>query len=163
MNFPGTDPAPDMTLSARSDNLRASPASSNSHPMVHITEIAFTGYPVTDVPRARQFFEGVLGLVVSTLFEHGGKHWIEYEIGASTLAISNMSAEKWKPSGDGPTIALEVADFDGAVAGLRAAGTRFAIEPMDSGVCRMAIILDPDGNSLAIHQRKGGGVKPESK
>jgi catechol 2,3-dioxygenase-like lactoylglutathione lyase family enzyme len=27
-----------------------------------ITEIAFTGTPVTDIKRARKFYEGVLGL-----------------------------------------------------------------------------------------------------
>lgn len=121
--------------------------------MIRITEIAFTGYPVTDVARARGFYQGVLGLVPTAQFEHEGKHWIEYDIGTATLAISNMSADKWKPSADGPCAALEVEDFDTAINALREAKVKFVIEPMDSGVCRMAIILDPDGNSLAIHKR----------
>jgi hypothetical protein len=29
--------------------------------MIKVTEIAFTGYPVTDMPRARAFYEGTLG------------------------------------------------------------------------------------------------------
>lgn len=29
---------------------------------IKVTEIAFTGYPVTDIPRARAFYEGVLNL-----------------------------------------------------------------------------------------------------
>lgn len=120
---------------------------------VAVSEIAFTGYPVTDVPRARAFYEQVLRLVPSTQFEHEGKHWIEYDIGPATLAISNMASEQWKPSSDGPAAVLEVADFDAAVAALRAAGVRFVIEPMDSGVCRMAIFLDPDGNALGVHKR----------
>jgi predicted enzyme related to lactoylglutathione lyase len=65
-----------------------------------------------------------------------------------------MSAGEWKPSADGPSVALEVGDFDGAVETLRAAKVSFAAEPMDSGVCRMAIVLDPDGNAITIHQRK---------
>lgn len=121
---------------------------------IRVTAIAFTGYPVTEVARARAFYEGLLNLQTGVTFEHDGKSWIEYDIGAGTLAISNMSADQWKPSSDGPVIALEVAEFDGAIATLRAAGVRFLIEPMDSGACRMAIITDPDGNSLAIHQRK---------
>jgi predicted enzyme related to lactoylglutathione lyase len=121
---------------------------------IRVTAIAFTGYPVTDVARARAFYEGLLNLQTGVTFEHDGKSWIEYDIGAGTLAISNMSTDQWKPSSDGPVIALEVAEFDGAIAALRAAGVRFLIEPMDSGTCRMAIIADPDGNSLAIHQRK---------
>ncbi len=122
--------------------------------MVTVKEIAFIGYPCTDVARARAFYEQVLNLKVSVQFEHEGKLWLEYDIGASTLAVSNMAADKWKPSADGPSAALEVEDFDAAIAALRAAGTRFLIEPMDSGVCRMAIVTDPDGNSLAIHKRK---------
>lgn len=122
--------------------------------MIAITAIAFTGYPVTDLPRARAFYEQTLGLKSSTVFEHEGRHWIEYDVGPATLAISNMSTEQWKPSSDGPVVALEVADFPAAVAALRAAGTKFLIEPMDSGVCHMAIVADPDGNSLCIHHRR---------
>ncbi len=122
--------------------------------MIRIKEIAFTGYPVTDVTRARQFYEGVLNLRSSVQFEHEGKHWIEYDIGPATLAISNMAGEKWKPSPDGPSAALEVEDFDAAINALREARVPFVLEPMDSGVCRMAIIADPDGNSLAVHKRR---------
>lgn len=127
----------------------------SSLPMFTIKEIAYTGYPVTDMPRARAFYEGVLGLKPSTTFEHEGRSWIEYDLGPHTLAVTNMSQEQWKPSPDGPVVALEVEDFDAAVAALRRHGTRFLIEPMDTGVCRMAIFADPDGNSLALHRRKG--------
>ena len=123
--------------------------------MIRIKEIAFTGYPITDVARARRFYEGLLNLKVSVQFEHEGKHWIEYDVGPATLAISNMAPDKWKPSADGPSVALEVEDFDAAIAALRTAQVKFFLEPMDSGVCRMAIIADPDGNSLVIHQRRG--------
>jgi len=122
--------------------------------MISVTAIAFTGYPVTDIARARAFYEQVLGLKSSAVFEHEGRHWIEYDIGAGTLAISNMALEKWKPSPDGPSAALEVADFDAAIATLRTAKVKFTLEPMDSGACRMAVVSDPDGNSLCIHQRK---------
>ena len=30
--------------------------------MIRYKEIAFIAYPVTDIPRARKFYEGVLGL-----------------------------------------------------------------------------------------------------
>ena len=123
-------------------------------PAVSVTAIAFTAYPVTDITRARAFYEALLGLQTGVTYEHEGKAWIEYDIGPGTIAISNMGAENWQPSANGPSVALEVADFDGAVAALRAGRARFAIEPMDSGVCRMAGVLDPDGNSLMIHQRR---------
>ncbi len=121
---------------------------------IKVTAIAFTGYPVTDIDRARAFYEGVLNLKETVKWEHEGKHWIEYDVGPGTLGISNMSADQWKPSQDGPAIAFEVEDFDASMAALKEAGVVFYLAPMDTGVCRMAIVSDPDGNSVAIHQRK---------
>lgn len=123
-----------------------------SFAMIRVTEIAFTGYPVTDIARARAFYEGVLQLKPSSTFEHEGRSWIEYDVGPATLAISNMSPE-WKASKDGPSAALEVEDFDAAIAHLRAAGVRFLIEPTPSPVCRLSVIADPDGNAIAMHKR----------
>jgi predicted enzyme related to lactoylglutathione lyase len=118
-----------------------------------IVEIAFTGYPVTDMQRARAFYEGVLKLELTRMFENGDRRWIEYDLGPSTFAISNMSSDDWKPSNDGPAIAFEVEDFDASVATLRANNVKFALDPFETPVCRMAIITDPDGNSLCIHKR----------
>ncbi|MBL9207330.1 MAG: VOC family protein [Opitutaceae bacterium] len=120
--------------------------------MIRVKEIAFTGYPVTDMPRARAFYEGLLRLVPTTTFEHEGKSWIEYDVGPATLAITNM-AQKWKPSPDGPSVALEVEDFTAAVAAMRTANVTFYVEPMDSSVCWLAVVADPDGNSIALHHR----------
>jgi catechol 2,3-dioxygenase-like lactoylglutathione lyase family enzyme len=120
-----------------------------------VIELAFTGYPVTDLARARAFYEGVLGLEPHVVHEEEDKGWIEYYLGDSTLAISNLSAE-WKPSSDGPASALEVDDFDSAIKQLREHDARFVIDPFESPVCRIAIILDPDGNSLVIHKRNAG-------
>ena len=121
---------------------------------INVTEIAFTAYPVTDMAHARSFYEGVFNLKESACFEHEGKSWVEYDVGAGTLALSNMSADQWKPNNDGPSTALEVEDFEGAVAAVREFGSTFYIEPMDTGVCQMAIVGDPDGNSLIIHKRR---------
>ena len=120
-----------------------------------VTEIAFSAYAVTDIARARKFYEGVLGLKLTQ--DHatvGGGHWIEYEIGAGTLGIGQ--AEGWKPSADGCTVALEVENFDEAVAALKAANTPVRMGPFDTPVCHMIMVADPDGNTLIIHKRKPG-------
>jgi predicted enzyme related to lactoylglutathione lyase len=123
--------------------------------MIRVKEIAFSGYPVTDIARARAFYEGLFGLKPSVTFEHEGRHWVEYEIGGATFAISNMAPE-WRPNADGPVVALEMEDFQEAVKDLRAAGVRFCVEPTDTSVCWMAVVADPDGNSLMIHRRHNG-------
>ena len=52
--------------------------------------------------------------------------------------------------------ALETDDFDAAIAAAKTAGTSFVMEPFDTPVCRMAMVLDPAGNKVMIHQRKPG-------
>jgi catechol 2,3-dioxygenase-like lactoylglutathione lyase family enzyme len=126
---------------------------SSSSAIVRVKEIAFTGYAVTDLVRARAFYEGVLGLKTSAVWEHEGKAWVEYDIGPGTIAINNMFSDRWKPSSDGGSVSLEVIDFDEAVQALRAAGVVFYVEPTATGVCNIAVVADPDGNSIAIHQR----------
>lgn len=114
-----------------------------------ITEIAFTVYPVDDMARARAFYEGLLGLKVES--DYGGK-WVEYDLRGSTFALTNMMEGKERGTLK-PSIAFEVSDLDATVANLRAAGVRFLMEPMTTPVCRMAVVADPEGNDLIIHQR----------
>jgi predicted enzyme related to lactoylglutathione lyase len=121
---------------------------------IQIKEIAFSCYAVTDFARARAFYEGVLGLKPTMVVgEAGGMQWAEYDIGSGTLSIG-AGAPGWKPSPDGCSVALEVVDFAAAVAHLRAHAVVFKMEPMDTGVCEMAVFHDPDGNSLLVHRRK---------
>ncbi|HRE83401.1 MAG TPA: VOC family protein [Opitutaceae bacterium] len=120
-----------------------------------ITEIAFTGYPVTDMQRSRDFYEKTLGLSVSRKWgQDDDPQWVEYDIGSGCLALITGAGDKWPPANAGPAVALEVDDFDGFMTKLRTAGTKFLWEPQDSPMCRMAIILDPDENRLALHHRK---------
>jgi predicted enzyme related to lactoylglutathione lyase len=120
-----------------------------------IIEIAFSSYPVTDVARARKFYEGVLGLKVTHDQDMGDKgHWIEYDIGAGTLGIGKY--EGWKPTGDGCTVALEVENFDEAVAAIQTSGAPIKMGPFETPVCHMLMVADPDGNTVIIHKRKPG-------
>jgi predicted enzyme related to lactoylglutathione lyase len=118
---------------------------------VKIKEIGFVGIPVTDVIRARKFYEGVLGLQKSGEFLEG--RWIEYGIGKDTIAIANVNLH-WKPADQGTTAALEVEDFEAAIQELKNANVRFAAEPFETPVCHIAVVQDPDGNKLMIHKLK---------
>ncbi len=120
--------------------------------MLKVLEVAFSCYAVTDMARARAFYEGVLGLIPNMVTgTEGSGQWVEYEIGPHTLSIG--CAPGWKPSPDGCTVALEVEDFEAALAHLRAHNVKFRMEPFQSPVCRMTMIFDPDGNSVCIHKR----------
>ncbi len=114
-----------------------------------ITQIAFSGIPVTDMKRAREFYEGVLGLQPDP--EMTGEMWTEYPIGSGTLAIACIG-DQWKPSNQGTSVALEVESLEDALARLREHKIEF--DEVDSPVCRMAVIEDPDGNKVIIHKVK---------
>ena len=123
-----------------------------------VTTIAFVGIPVTEMKRAREFYEDVLGLEPDP--EMTGEMWTEYSIGAGTLAIACIG-EEWKPSDQGTSAALEVENLEDAIARLEERKIRF--NRFDSPVCRMAAIQDPDGNKLILHKlksesEKGSGV-----
>jgi predicted enzyme related to lactoylglutathione lyase len=120
--------------------------------MLKITELAFCCYAVTDMPRARKFYEGVLGLKPATVVDSEHGRWVEYEFGPYVLSLG--SAPAFKPSPDGCSAALEVENFDAAMAQLRANNVKFRIEPTATPVCHMAMIFDPDGNCICIHKRK---------
>ncbi len=115
-------------------------------------KVAFTMYPVIDAARARAFYQDTLGLAV-------GKHsasgvWTEYDLpGGGCLAL--FATKDMTPSAAaGGSIALEVDDLDATCARLEAAGVKFQAKGIHSPVCRMAVILDSEGNSLILHQLK---------
>jgi len=120
-------------------------------PDMKVIEIAFTGTPVTDMNRARAFYEGVLEF--KPTMESAGGMWVEYDIGPGTFAIG-CYGDVWKPSSEGTCIAFEVENFDTEISQLKSKGVKFAMDVTDTPVCRFAIICDPDGNKLMVHKRK---------
>ena len=118
-----------------------------------ITEIAFTVVPVTDLKTSRHFYEEILGLKPSSIWEQEGKGMIEYEIGSGAFAIGS-GAPLFKPSVDGGAVAFEVENFDAAVKQLKRHHLPFQLEPHETPVCHMAVVSDPDGNFIMIHKRK---------
>jgi len=123
-----------------------------------IKAIAFVGIPVTNMKRARTFYEGVLGLKPDP--EMTGEMWTEYPVGAGTIAIGCVG-DQWLPSDQGTSAALEVENLEDAVARLKE--RNIPCHEVESPVCRMAIVQDPDGNKLIIHKLKSENEKGTSK
>lgn len=122
--------------------------------MIQVKEVAFTGYPVTDFTRARKFYGEGLGLCESQIIEDAGAvHWVEYDIAGHTLALAQASPQ-WQPNAHGGGICLEVASLEEAVEHVQAHGSNIVSPISEFPMCRMAVITDPDGNTIALHQRK---------
>ena len=118
--------------------------------MIRYTEIAFTAYAVTDIKRARNFYEDALGLRPSREFS---ENFIEYDLGPGTLVLA-CAPELWQPSQTGTAAALEVEDFPAAVEHLKSKNIAFAIGPKEFPTCHMLGVRDPDGNMITLHKRK---------
>jgi predicted enzyme related to lactoylglutathione lyase len=119
-----------------------------------IMDVAFFAYAVSDIKKARSFYEGVLGLKPNSDFD-GTKssNWVEYDIGPVTIGIG-CAPGMWDPSPKGASAALEVDDFESALAAVKSANIPIVMGPHEFPSCRMIVIADPDGNRIALHKRK---------
>lgn len=115
-----------------------------------IKSIGFVSYPVIDMARAKKFYEEMFGLTPNPEFDSSSESWAEYLIGDSALSLGKMDG--WEPTTQGPSMALEVANFQEVVDKLKAAGVEFLIEPQRFPKCQMASIKDSEGNAVLIHQ-----------
>jgi predicted enzyme related to lactoylglutathione lyase len=117
-----------------------------------IKKVAFTMYPVEDPWRARAFYENTLGLTSGSKASNGD--WTEYDLpGGGCLAL--FASKDIKPSAEaGGSVALEVEDLDALTARLKSEGVTFKADMIHSPVCRMAVILDSEGNAIILHQLK---------
>jgi len=120
-----------------------------------LRKVAFTMYPVKDVTAARAFYEEALGLEAGSTGTNGGKGWwIEYDLpGGGCFAITDFTEDRPSDTAGG-TIAFEVDDLDLVVGNLKQRGVTFKSEIIHSPICHMALCLDPEGNSILLHQLK---------
>ena len=119
---------------------------------VKITRIAFVYLCVTDIVRARDFYERVLRMKVALEYEGApGKWWIEYDVDGVAFAITTVGV----PQGNrGALLTFEVTDVEATAMALRAANAIF-VEPLtEYPRCRSFIVTDPDGNQIGFHQLK---------
>ncbi len=132
----------------QSSTTRATPA--GDAPAVK--KVAFTMYPVSDVKRARRFYEETLGLKVGMAGGRGDMYWVEYDLpGGGCFAITNTTGETPSAAAGG-TIALEVEDLAGLKRQLEEKGVAFKSGVIRGPRCQMAVCIDSEGNSLLLHQ-----------
>jgi catechol 2,3-dioxygenase-like lactoylglutathione lyase family enzyme len=113
---------------------------------VGVERVDFVNIATRDAEKARAWYRDVLGLQADP------NNPDEVAAGQVTLTF-------WQPEDEGiefqPDIAgfaVRVADVDEAKAELEARGVEF-VGSGDTGVCKMAVCLDPDGNAVILHRR----------
>ena len=117
-----------------------------------LKKVAFMMYPVLDLERAKAFYADNLGLIPSTITANGA--WVEYDLPEGGCFAITTLAEGVNPSHSaGGSIAFEVGDLDSLVAKLKANQVTFKLDVFASPVCRMAVIIDSEGNAVTLHQK----------
>lgn len=126
--------------------------------------VDFVSIPTRDLDAAMRFYEEILGLERSALWQRPGDEPMgaEFETGTVTIAIivPDRFGIPFQPHK--VPIALRVPDVAAARAALESRGVAFHGETIDSGVCHQAIFEDPDGNVLDLHHRYAPRTPPES-
>ena len=122
---------------------------------VDVRGVDFILVSVSDIERARSFYSETLGLKPAAEWP---PYWYEFDAGSSTIAIAQPPSNEPQPpyTGNGVSFALGVADAQAAVEALKRKGVDVRKEVEEGSVCHMALIADPDGNLIWIHQRKDG-------
>jgi catechol 2,3-dioxygenase-like lactoylglutathione lyase family enzyme len=112
--------------------------------------VDFVCLPIRDRERSTRFYEE-LGLERNP---NSSDAWVEYEVGNLTLALLpfEYTGREEFASNAGP-VALRVDDVEESRRTLETRGVEFRMDTIDSGVCRMAVFADPDGNPLMLHRR----------
>jgi predicted enzyme related to lactoylglutathione lyase len=120
-----------------------------------VTGVDFVNVPTTDLDRACAFYEGVLGLERSAVYQRGDAPAMgaEFETGTVTIALIDSAAIGREFSANTLPIALRVDDVEAARAELESRGVTFHADTLDTSVCHMAFFSDPDGNALMLHHR----------
>ena len=116
---------------------------------MQVEQVDFVSLLTQDIPRAKKFYAGVLGLELESEHEHD----LELRCGQMTLDVFNPASigQPFAPSCAG--IAIRVSDVAAARSELESKGVEFDDATRDTGVCHMAFFKDPDGNQLMLHRR----------
>jgi catechol 2,3-dioxygenase-like lactoylglutathione lyase family enzyme len=119
---------------------------------MRVEQVDFVSVPTRDYTRAVAWYRDTLGLPVS-------------EYSPTELETPNVTLAFWNPEAEGEEfipnvagVALRVEDVHAAVEEVRAAGGE-VMGIVDSGVCHMGFVKDPDGNTVILHRRYAPKVK----
>jgi catechol 2,3-dioxygenase-like lactoylglutathione lyase family enzyme len=113
---------------------------------MQVERVDFINVPTRDTKRSFAWYHEVLGLPVDPNNSH------ELRAGQVTLTFWEPESEGFEFKEDVGGFALRVPDVEAAKSELEQKGVEF-VGSGDTGVCRMAVCLDPDGNAVILHRR----------
>jgi predicted enzyme related to lactoylglutathione lyase len=127
----------------------------NSDAPIPIRAVDFVMYCSQDVRKLRAWYQRLFGLEPGDEWHRG---WSELDTQPVTLCINGSDKDEpeaweWRK---GAALAFAVDDILAAAAACRRRRVRGLAGPIETGVCWMLFVEDPEGNPLVLHQRKDG-------
>src|SRR5258707_10798228 len=122
-------------------------------PPVRVRAVDFVMYCTRDMRKTRAFYQKLFGL---NRGGEWGNFWSEFETAPVTLCLNGPSRKPARNWHGPPAIGLAVADIHAAISECRRQKVKVLMEPVETSVCWMSFIADPDGNRICLHQRKDG-------
>ena len=127
----------------------------NPHCAIHVRAVDFIMYCTRNMKSTRAFYQKLFGLKRGAEWND---YWSEFRTSPVSLCLHGPSDKPgWNWQGPA-AVALAVDDIHGAVAECRRRKVKILIEPIETRVCWMAFIADPEGNRICLHQRKDGSA-----
>src|SRR6266404_5142544 len=110
-------------------------------------------YCAKDMRRTRAFYQKLFGFKRG---EEWTNFWSEFTTAPVTLCLNGPS-EKPNWNWQGPAcVGLAVQDIHAAIRECRRRRVIVLLDPLETSVCWMSFIEDPEGNRICLHQRKDG-------
>jgi len=148
------------TLSLKSLPMKRHPSNksnkprSRRRPPIPVRAVDFVMYCAKNMRHTRAFYQKLFGFKRGAEWNDG---WSEFTTEPVTLCLDGpgkgQSKSEWKGP---PAVALAVSDIHAAMAECRRRKVKVLIPAKETRVCWMALIADPDGNRICLHQRKDG-------
>jgi predicted enzyme related to lactoylglutathione lyase len=111
-----------------------------------IDKIAYTWYPTTDMDRAVEFYQGILGFKL--LFK--GEDWSEFEIDGQRLALCKV--DTLHQGRTSPGVSFMAQPIEIIIDTLSSKGVTFIEELKVYPYGKLVHFQDPDGNILGLYE-----------
>ena len=120
----------------------------------HANPVNWFEIPVTDLARAKKFYEAVFSVEIAENEMGPNKMgWFPMEVGAAGAAGTLIQGEGYTPSHDGSLVYLHVDAIDPTLATIEKAGGNTLMRRTDIGQHGfIAHIEDTEGNRVALHE-----------
>ena len=122
-------------------------------PPISVRAVDFVMYSTSHIRRTRAFYQKLFGFKPGEEWNDG---WSEFKTEPVTFCLDGGPAKVKSPWEGPPAIAFAVADIHAALAACRRRRVKVLVPAKETSVCWMALIADPEGNRICLHQRKDG-------